>query len=101
MTESTSQNLSIFSLETGTGTSGYSAGINTQYWLRNFNLCGGSETLEDATVNVPVLASQLAFLCPVSIFLPEWALYPTGAEEGRVYIAVPVQDGECWRWGTR
>ena len=51
---------------------------------------GGSETLEDATVSVSVLASQLAFLCPVSIFLPERGLYPTGAEEGSVYGAVTV-----------
>lgn len=51
---------------------------------------GGFETLEEATVSVSVLASQFAFLGPVSIFLPEWVLYPTGAEEGRVYIAVPV-----------
>ena len=51
---------------------------------------GGSEALEEATVNVSVLASQFVFLCPVSIFLPEWELYPTGAEEGRVCVAAPV-----------
>lgn len=42
-TESTGQNLSFLSLETGTRTSGYRAGIKNQWWPRNSNLPGPSE----------------------------------------------------------